>query len=84
MTQKGGPTHFFEMMEAIMTMTIEGATLMKEKLKTLKMQDFSGEDVHKVATLIRGTVKRLEMINDDSIDLPRQVIKIFLTSSVPD
>ena len=36
-----------------MTMTTEAATLMKDKLHTLTMQYF------KVATLIRGTVKRL-------------------------
>ena len=83
-SQRGGPSYFYEMMQAIMTMTTEGATLMKEKLRTLTMQDFAGEDVHKAATLIRGTVKRLEMINDVPADLSRQVIKIFLTCSVPE
>ena len=48
------------------------------------MLDFAGEDVHRAATLIRGTVKRLEMIHDVLIDLPKQNIAIFLTSSVPE
>ena len=71
-------------MTAIMTMTTEAATLMKEKLRTLTMQDFAGEDVHRAATLIRGTVKRLEIIDDIPVDLPKQIIAIFLTSSVPE
>ena len=83
-TIKGGPLYFFEMMTAIMTMTTEAATLMKEKLRTLTMQDFAGEDVHRAATLIRETVKRLEMIQDVPVDLPKQIISIFLTSSVPE
>ena len=40
--ERGGPIYFYEMMEAIMTMTTEAATLMKEKLRTLTMQDFAG------------------------------------------
>ena len=57
---------------------------MKEKLRTLTMKAFAGEDVHRAATLIRGTVKRLEMIGDVPVDLPKQIIAIFLTSSVPE
>ena len=66
-----------------MTLTAEAATLMKDKLRTLTMQDFAGEDVHKAATVIRGTHKRLEMINDVPSDLPQWIINIFLTCSVP-
>ena len=83
-TNRGGPLYFFEMMTAIMTMTTEAVTLMKEKLRTLTMQNFAGEDVHRAATLIRGTVKRLEMIGNVPVDLPKQIITIFLTSSVPE
>ena len=83
-TNRGGPLYFFEMMTAIMTMTTEAVTLMKEKLRTLTMQNFAGEDVHRAATFIRGTVKRLEMIYDVPVDLPKQIIAIFLTSSVPE
>ena len=66
-----------------MTLTTEAATLMKEKLRTLTMQDFAGEDIHKAATVIRGTHKRLEMINGVPSDLPQWIINIFLTCSVP-
>ena len=66
-----------------MTLTAEAATLMKDKLRTLTMQDFAGEDVHKAATVIRGTHKRLEMINDVPSDLHQWIINIFLTCSVP-
>ena len=66
-----------------MTMTTEAATLMKEKLRTLTMQDFAGEDVHRAATLIRGTAKRLEMIHDVPIYLPKQIIAIFLPLLFP-
>ena len=82
-TQRGGPIFFFEMMEAIMTLTTEAATLMKDKLRTLRMQDFAGEDIHRAATVIKGTHKRLEMINDVPSDLPQWIINIFLTCSVP-
>ena len=82
-TQRGGPIFFFETMEAIMTLTTEAATLMKDKLRTLTMQDFAGEDIHKAATIIRGTHKRLEMINDVPSYLPQWIINIFLTCSVP-
>ena len=54
-TQRGGPIFFFEMMEAIMTLTTEAATLMKDKLRTLTMQDFAGEDIYRAATVIKGT-----------------------------
>ena len=67
---------------------------MKENLRTLTIQDFVSEDVYRAATLIRGTVKRLEMMrgtvkrlemmNDVPIYLPKQIIAIFLTSSVPE
>ena len=65
-----------------MTLTTEAATLMKDKLRTLTMQDFAGEDIHKAATVIRGT-QRLEMINDVPSDLPQWIINIFLTCYVP-
>ena len=61
-----------------MTMTTEAATLMKEKIRALTMQDIAGEDVHRAATLIRGTVKRLEMIDDVPVDLPKQIIAKFV------
>ena len=65
-SERGGPIYFYEMMSAIMTMTTEAATLMKEKLRTLTMQDFTGEGV-----------KRLEMIHDVPIDLPKQIISLL-------
>ena len=82
--ERGGPLYFFEMMQAILTLTTDAATLMKDKLRTLKMQDFLGEDVHRAATLIRGTIKRLQMIDDVPSDLTKQLIAIFLTCSVPE
>ena len=82
--EKGGPIFFFEMMSAILTLTTEAATLMKEKLFTLTMQDFLGENVLKAVTLLRGTVKRLEMIKDVPVDLPKQLIRFFETCSVPE
>ena len=74
---------FYEMMEAILSLTADAATLMKEKLKTLMMQDFAGENVNKATTLLRGTIKRLEMINDVPSDITKQLINIFMTGSVP-
>ena len=82
--QRGGPIFFYEMMEAILTLTSDSAALMKEKLKSLSMQDFLGEDVNRAVTLLRGTIKRLEMINDVPTDLPKQLIAIFRTCSVPE
>jgi hypothetical protein len=82
--ERGGPIFFYEMMQAILTLTTDSAALMKDKLRSLKMQDFLGEDVNKVVTLLRGTIKRLEMINDVPIDLPKQIIAIFRTCSVPE
>ena len=72
------------MMEGIFTLTLDAATLMKENLKSLTLQDFKGEDGNKAVTLIRGTVIRLEMIDDVPSDLPKQIIAIFFTSTVPE
>jgi hypothetical protein len=82
--QKGGPIYFYEMMQAILTLTSDAAALMKERLRSLTLQDFKGEDVHKLVTLLRGTIKRLEMIDDVPVDMPKQLITIFQTCSVPE
>ena len=82
--QKGGPIYFYEMMQAILILTSDAAALMKERLRSLTLQDFKGEDVHKLVTLLRGTIKRLEMIDDVPVDMPKQLITIFQTCSVPE
>ena len=81
--QKGGPLLFIIMMEELVTNSEQATTYLKKMVTTLKIRDFQGENVSRVASLIRGVHKHLKFIGKVPEDFPSVLIKIFQTSSVP-
>jgi len=78
----GGPTYFLLMMQTITAMTEEGARAMTRKIKEMRISEYEGENVAHVVSLLRGAIRRLEMIKFLPQDILHLLISIFQTTSV--
>ena len=87
--KRGGPLFFKIMMDLLQNNSQEAAAYLVNVVVNLKITDFSGENVEKVVSLIRGAINRLENLRTKTgksaipEDFAESILKVFKTSSVP-
>jgi hypothetical protein len=86
----GGPLFFKLLMDLLQNNSAKAAEYLVNVVKNLKILSFNGENVLKVASLIRGAVKRLTNLKDARgqsallTNLANHLLDVFQTSLVKD
>jgi hypothetical protein len=88
---KGGPLFLFLMINQLMADNDSIATTLSDKIDTIKISSYKGEDVGEVVTHLRGIIHRLKnmrrrdkagnQIDLVPFDLTKRLYKVFQTSS---
>lgn len=83
---RGGPLLFIIMMKKLQSDTDTAVQYLVNSIKNLKLTNYEGENVSRVASLIRGAHKRLKGVGQNKVpeDFPKWVLAIFQTSTVPE
>ena len=80
--QQGGPLLFVIMMNILVSSSEAAIDHLKDLVKNLKINEFQGENVLRVVSLIRGAHKRLKWVKKVPERFNQQVLKVMQTSSV--
>ena len=76
-----GPMFFFLMMRRIISSTEDAVTAMTEKIKSMKVTSFDGEDISQVTGQLKMAIKRLDVLKKIPEDLEKNIISILQTTS---
>ena len=71
------------MMRQIISSSEDSITTMIERVKTMKLGKFDGEDVSKATGQMRMAIKRLTILNKVPVEIKRNVLEVLQTSTVP-
>ncbi|KAL7568008.1 hypothetical protein ACA910_004593 [Epithemia clementina (nom. ined.)] len=80
--QAGGPLLFAIMMKHLVSNSEEAISHLKKMIKDMKISKFTGEDVSRVVSLLRGAHKHLRFLKKVPEDFGSQILAILQTSSV--
>ena len=80
--QQGGPLMFRIILDKLQSDTEQAVRHLSDTIKNLKLTDCAGEDVCRVASLIRSAHQRLSNVRRVPEDFNKWVLEIMQTSSV--
>ena len=77
---------FILMMNVLLSSTEEAAAVLEERITNFDISKLQGEDVDKAVSLLCGGMHRLKQVkhNIDDSEMSKQLIKVFMTTSVPE
>jgi len=90
MEERGGPLFFKIMIGILQNDSKDAAEFLINKVKTLNISTYEGENIETVVSLIRGAIDRLENLRDENDksyipdDFHEDLYNVFQTTSVPE
>ena len=82
--QRGGPITFMLIISFIISSSEEALGLLADKLQTLKITDYQGENVITMNSQLKYVINRLSHTNHLPQDIDKKIIKLMQTSSNED
>lgn len=79
-----GPIFFYLMMKCVISSTEDAVTAMTEKIKTMKVPDFKGEDITLVTGQLKMALIRLAVLKKIPEDIEKTIFEILQTTSALD
>ena len=71
------PIFFYFMMKEIILSSEDAVLAMIDRLKTMKLSIFKGEDVSKVTGQLRMAIFRLKVLNKVSIEINKHILAVL-------
>jgi hypothetical protein len=82
--ERGGPLYFYIMVHKILSMSDDTIRMLTDRITNMNIKEVQGEDILKIVTIYRHTLKRLANVKKVPHDMLTKLLEGLQTTSVDD